>query len=126
MIFTWLTRSILFTHTLVDWCKESRLLQLGSATGPPGTALAECAIKPIKLGAKEGLAIVNGTAISAGVSALGLHDALLQAALSQVLTAMSVEALCDSNESFDPFFAKVRPHPGQVESAHNVYAFLTG
>lgn len=89
-------------------------------------ALAEANITPIKLGAKEGLAIVNGTAISAAVAALALHEVHCQATLSQVLTAMSVEALCGTDESFHPFFAKVRPHPGQEESARNIYAYLAG
>ena len=86
--------------------------------------LAELSIVPVKLGAKEGLAIVNGTAISAGVGALAMHEAHFQAALSQLLTAMTVETLCGTDESFDPFFAQVRPHPGQAESARNIYAFL--
>lgn len=88
-------------------------------------ALAESSITPIKLGAKEGLAIVNGTSLSAGVAALAMQEAHSQAALSQVLTAMTVEALRGTDESFDPFFAQVRPHSGQRESARNIYAFLT-
>ena len=86
--------------------------------------LAELSIVPVKFGAKEGLAIVNGTAISASVGALAIHEAHCQAALSQLLTAMTVEALCGTDESFDPFFAQVRPHPGQAESARNIHAFL--
>ena len=88
-------------------------------------ALAEKSIKPVTLAAKEGLALVNGTAISAGVGSLALHDAFGQAALSQVLTALSVEALCGTDESFDPFFGEVRAHPGQIETAHNIHAFLS-
>lgn len=89
-------------------------------------ALSEAGINPISLHAKEGLAIVNGTAVSAGVAALAAHESLHLAALSQVLTAMSVEALRGSDESFEPFIARVRPHPGQVDSARNIKAFLTG
>lgn len=89
-------------------------------------ALAEANISPVKLSAKEGLAIVNGTAISTGVAALAMHEAHSLAILSQLLTAMSVEALAGTEESFDPFFAKVRPHPGQEEAARNIYAFLAG
>lgn len=88
-------------------------------------ALAEKSIKPVTLGAKEGLALVNGTAVSAAVGSLALHDAFGQAALSQVLTALSVEALCGTDESFDPFFGEVRAHPGQIETAHNIHAFLS-
>ena len=89
-------------------------------------ALKEADIAPISLHAKEGLAIVNGTAVSAGVTALAAHECLNLAALSQVLTAMSVEALRGSDESFEPFIARLRPHPGQVDSARNIKAFLNG
>ena len=89
-------------------------------------ALKEANISPISLRPKEGLAIVNGTAVSAGVAALTLHESYCLAALSQVLTAMSVEALCGTDESFDPFIARVRPHPGQIDSAQNIFSFLHG
>ncbi|KAH8600016.1 phenylalanine ammonia-lyase [Bisporella sp. PMI_857] len=87
-------------------------------------ALKENSIKPVVLEPKEGLAIVNGTAFSAGVSALAIHEALNLAAVSQILTAMSVDALGGAIESFDPFFSEVRPHPGQKEAAQNIYSFL--
>lgn len=89
-------------------------------------ALSAAGVAPIKLHAKEGLAIVNGTAVSAGVAALAAHECLHLAALSQVLTAMSVEALRGTDESFEPFIARVRPHAGQVDSARNIKAFLAG
>ena len=89
-------------------------------------ALAEASLPCYPLGAKEGLAIVNGTAVSAGIAALALHDAHGLAVISQVLTAMSVEALHGSSESFDPFLASVRPHLGQLEASHNIRGFLTG
>lgn len=89
-------------------------------------ALLELAISPLKLGPKEGLAIVNGTAVSAGVGVLAMHDAHCLAVLAQILTAMSVEGLHGTIESFDPFFAAVRPHLGQIEASHNIHTFLTG
>ena len=89
-------------------------------------ALAEASISPISLGPKEGLAIVNGTAVSTGVAVLAVHDANNLIAMSQILTAMSVEALCGTEESFDAFFSKVRPHPGQTEVASNLRGFLDG
>ncbi|KAI1278958.1 phenylalanine ammonia-lyase [Xylaria sp. FL0933] len=87
-------------------------------------ALVSAGITPIDIQAKEGLAIVNGTAFSAGIASLAVHECLCLAGLAQVLTAMSVEALLGTEESFDPFIAQVRPHPGQVDSAKNIYAFL--
>jgi phenylalanine ammonia-lyase len=78
-------------------------------------AFAQAELEPISLKPKEGLAIVNGTAISCAVAALALYDAHGLAVLSQVVTAMSVEALRGTVESFDPIFAECRPHPGQVD-----------
>jgi phenylalanine ammonia-lyase len=89
-------------------------------------ALAEKSIPKVRLGPKEGLAIVNGTAASTSVGALAMHEVMGQTALAQVLTAMSVEALLGTDESFDPFFSDVRPHPGQRESASAILSFLKG
>ena len=77
-------------------------------------AFSSAGLLPLILQAKEGLAIVNGTAISTAAGALVLHDAHGLAVLSQILTAMSVEALSGTVESFHPFFGEARPHPGQV------------
>ncbi|MCJ1261075.1 hypothetical protein MMC22_000939 [Lobaria immixta] len=87
-------------------------------------ALNEHSLDPIILSPREALALVNGTSVSAAVAALAMHEALCLAALAQILTALSVEALRGTDESFDPFFAAVRPHWGQGESARNIYAFL--
>ncbi|MCJ1378398.1 hypothetical protein MMC17_001496 [Xylographa soralifera] len=87
-------------------------------------ALETSHLKPLRLGPKEGLALINGTAVSCGVAALAMYEVNNMAVLSQVLAAMSVEALCGTDESFDPFFAAVRPHQGQTEVGRNIHSFL--
>jgi phenylalanine ammonia-lyase len=83
-------------------------------------AFAEADLSPVSLAAKEGLALVNGTAFSSGVGALVMHDVFGLCALAQILTAMSVEALGGAAESFHPIFAASRPHLGQVRvEVHN-------
>ena len=77
-------------------------------------AFAEAGLKPVPLAAKEGLALVNGTAFSSGLGMLTISDAIGLCFLAQVATAMSVEALKGAAESFHRFFAAVRSHPGQV------------
>ncbi|KAG8528313.1 uncharacterized protein KY384_007230 [Bacidia gigantensis] len=88
------------------------------------SALAAAGIEPVTLQAKEGLAIVNGTAVSAALGSLVLWDAHTLALLSHLLTAMSVEALLGTSESFHPFLSHARPHPGQIDSANLVLSFL--
>lgn len=88
------------------------------------TALESLARQSITFGPKEALAILNGTAVSTAVAALAMHEVHHLALLSQVLTAMGVEALNGTIGSFNPFFAAVRPHRGQAEAAKNIRSFL--
>ncbi|RFU28720.1 hypothetical protein B7463_g7627, partial [Scytalidium lignicola] len=89
-------------------------------------ALNKLQLNPVSFGPKEALGMINGTAVSAAVGALALHEVQQFAILSQILTAMGVEALHGNSESFHPFLAQVRPHRGQVEAAHNITGFLRG
>src|SRR5215469_6737551 len=89
-------------------------------------ALLEAGIKPVSFDAKEGLGLLNGTAVSCSVAALALYEANHLAVMSQVLTAMAVEALEGTPESFDAFIAEVRPHKGQIEASRNIRLFLRG
>ncbi|KAH0381342.1 phenylalanine ammonia-lyase, partial [Aureobasidium melanogenum] len=89
-------------------------------------ALKDAGIEPVIFRPKEGLGLLNGTAFSAATASLALHQSREIAILSQVLTAMSVEALQGSAEPFWPQIARMRPHPGQIESATNILSFLQG
>lgn len=89
-------------------------------------ALGQLEQEPITFGPKEGLGVLNGTAVSAAVATLALGESHHLALLSQVLTAMGVEAMQGSVGSFNAFFSKVRPHRGQAEAAANIRHFLTG
>lgn len=78
-------------------------------------ALEDHHIEPLPLLEKETLGIMNGTAFSASVASLALHDAAHLALLAQVCTAMGTEALLGVRANYDPFIHEVaRPHPGQV------------
>ncbi|KAF8911465.1 L-Aspartase-like protein [Gymnopilus junonius] len=88
-------------------------------------ALQAHGIEPISLASKEHLGILNGTAFSASVASLALNEAVHMMLLSQVLTAMGTEALAGTRSSFDPFIHNTaRPHPGQIETAKNIWNLL--
>ncbi|KAJ3506668.1 hypothetical protein NLJ89_g6742 [Agrocybe chaxingu] len=90
-------------------------------------ALEAHGIEPIPLASKEHLGILNGTAFSAAVGSLAVNDAVHLTLLSQVLSAMGCEALAGTRSSFDPFINSVaRPHPGQIETARNIWNLLEG
>ncbi|PYI08490.1 putative phenylalanine ammonia-lyase [Aspergillus sclerotiicarbonarius CBS 121057] len=89
-------------------------------------ALQHAKISPLSLNAKEGLSIVNGTAVSAAAASLVLYDSHNLAILSQVLTAMANEALVGTVDNYHEFISQCRPHPGQAEVARNICSCLRG
>ncbi|KAG5821128.1 hypothetical protein H9Q74_001884 [Fusarium xylarioides] len=89
-------------------------------------ALELAGLEPIALGPKEGLGLVNGTAPSAGLGCLAVHDANKILLLAQGLVAMSCEALLGKAENYHPFISSVCPHPGQVECSATILHFLEG
>ncbi len=105
----------------------------GRALGPNGTVgdaaalLADAGIAPLRLEAKEGLSLINGTDGMLAMLLLRLADLRALATACDVTTAMSVEALLGTDQTFLPEFQSVlRPHPGQAQSSANLVALLAG
>jgi histidine ammonia-lyase len=87
---------------------------------PGAEALQEAGIVPLVLGAKEGLALLNGTQAMLALLALALHQGEIAIETADVAVALSLDALRGSPAAFDARIASVRPHPGQVRTARNV------
>ena len=85
-------------------------------------ALAAAGLEPLVLEMKEGLALLNGTHVMAALAALLVHDATALVRLADVSGAMSLEALMGSHVAFDARIHALRPHPGQLDSAANLWA----
>jgi histidine ammonia-lyase len=91
-----------------------------------GEALRLAGLRPLRLGVKEGLSLVNGTQIMAGIGALGVHDTEILAKSADIAAAMSTEALRSGAAPFDERVHKLRPHPGQVKCAANIRKLIAG
>jgi histidine ammonia-lyase len=87
---------------------------------PARDALARAGLAPLTLEAKEGLALLNGTHVQAALGALGVIDAGRVVRLADVTGAMSLEALMGSHAAFDERIHRLRPHPGQLQTAENL------
>lgn len=90
------------------------------------TAMRDAGIERIVLGAKEGLAILNGTSFSTAQAALALADAENLLAAAEVAAAMSIEALTGFGDAFIPELHEARGHSGQIECAGNLRRLLSG
>lgn len=88
-------------------------------------ALQAARLKPIELGPKEGLALINGTQFMTAIGALTLLDAEHLCDVADLAGAISLEAIRGTSTAFEPEIHSVRPHPGQIEVARRMRALLT-
>jgi histidine ammonia-lyase len=88
------------------------------------TAFARTGLRPIKLGPKEALAIMNGTAVMTGLAVIAFQRAEFISHLSSRLTAMTTLALRGNCDHFDMRLASAKPHPGQMAVTARIRADL--
>jgi histidine ammonia-lyase len=112
-------------HLVLAAMGEGRLWKDGRIV-PSAPELARHGIAPVKLAAKEGLALINGTQMMAAYGALAADAALKGARAADVIAALSIEALRGTDRAFDPRLHAVRPHPGQIAVASNLRRLMAG
>lgn len=83
-------------------------------------------ITPIQLKPKEGLAIMNGTAVMTGLACLAFERAAGLSRLSAHLTAMASAAMGGNPHHFDERLFQAKPHLGQQRAAASIRADLAG
>jgi histidine ammonia-lyase len=96
----------------------------GRRSRPGAEALADAGLAPVRLGPKEGLALINGTQASTAVLALALDGAERLARATDLAAALSIDALMGSRHPFDPRIHAARPFKGQGQSADNLWRLL--
>ena len=112
-------------HMTLALMGEGEMLQSGQRV-PALPLLQEAGIAPLKLAAKEGLALINGTQTSTALALHGLlsFEPVLEAAL--VVGALTVDAARGSDGPFDPRIHLLRGQPGQIDVAQYYRELLAG
>jgi histidine ammonia-lyase len=87
-------------------------------------SLAERGLAPLKLRPKEGLAIMNGTAVMTGLACMAWSRAEYLSRLASRISALNVIALAGNPHHFDETLFKAKPHPGQQKIAARLRADL--
>ncbi len=95
---------------------------------PAQEALQKAGITPVtfQLKAKDCLALLNGTTLFAGMACLNIADAERLYKLSEITTALSLEAIRGETRAFDPRIQAARPYAGQAKAAANVLKLVEG
>jgi histidine ammonia-lyase len=91
---------------------------------PSEEALRQAGLKPVRLEAKEGLALLNGTQAMHAVGGLSMWRAQRLVRVADVAGAMTLEALKDTPVAFDSRIQNARPHPGQKAAARHLLWLL--
>jgi histidine ammonia-lyase len=105
---------------------EGEVVDRADARQPAARALAAAGIEPLRLEAKEGLALVNGTDGMLAMLVLACQDARRLLTTADITAAMSVEGLLGTDRVFAADLQELRPHPGQGASAANLSRLLAG
>ncbi|MGL5683880.1 MAG: histidine ammonia-lyase [Marinifilaceae bacterium] len=80
--------------------------------------------EPIVLGAKEGLALLNGTQFMSSHAVYSLLKAFKLSKYADIIGALSLDAYNGRIDPFLPQIQSARPHPGQIETALNIRTLL--
>ncbi|WP_349985321.1 aromatic amino acid ammonia-lyase [Stenotrophomonas sp. WHRI 8082] len=104
-------------------CGERDVLFEGRVQ-PAAEVLPRIGMVPLRLRPKEGLALMNGTAVMTGLACLAWHRADYLSRLATRLTAFNVLASDGNAHHFDETLFAAKPHPGQARIAARLRADL--
>jgi histidine ammonia-lyase len=113
-------------HCALALMGEGEVRDQAGLLRPAADALRAAGIEPVVLGAKEGLALINGTDGMLGMLLLACEDLSMLAKNADIAAAMSVEAILGTDAVFAADLQALRPHPGQAASAANLRNMLAG
>ncbi len=89
-------------------------------------AMKAAGIPLMKLNAKEGLSMINGTSCMAGLASENVFDAMLTIKQADAIAALSIETLLGRSNPFDLRVHRQKYHPGQYATAYNLSKLLRG
>jgi histidine ammonia-lyase len=100
--------------------------EFGGERMPGGAALERAGLKPVVLGPKEGLGLINGTQFSTACALVGLFEAWRLAEATVLTASMSTDAIMGSTAPLLPEIHELRGHRGQIEVAAAMRAVMEG
>ena len=105
---------------------EGEIISEDGSRRPARETLAGLGLEPIRLKAKEGISLVNGCSLSAGLAAICYYQGVNLLKAAELISAMSVEALRGSKNGFHPSLIGAKPHRGQIKIALDIRRMISG
>lgn len=101
-------------------------VRIGGEVLPAGEGLKHAGLTPLSLQPKEGLALINGTQAMTSLLALSVLACRRLVRIADLVAAMATDALRGTDSAFDARLHALRPHPGQLASAANIWQLMQG
>ncbi len=111
-------------HVALALMGEGDVRDAGGARRRARDAMADAGLSAIELAEKEGLALINGTDGMLGQLILALDDGVALMQQMDIAASLSIQALRGTDRVFSAEVNELRPHPGQLASAENLFALL--
>lgn len=89
-------------------------------------AMQQAGLEPLTLEPKEGLSLINGTQAMTSLLAIAAIEAKKMMSVADAIGALSTDALLGCDTPFDSRLHRLRPHPGQLASAANLWNLMQG
>ncbi len=87
-------------------------------------AMKKAGLVPVKLGAKEGLALINGTQMMTAFAAYICVHARRLVKYTDIAASLTHEALRATDRAYDKRLHELRPFKGQLDTARNMLAMI--
>lgn len=87
-------------------------------------AIDQIGKRPLVLGPKDGLGLINGTACMAALGALAAFEANQIMKIADIATAMTLDGVKGTSAAYNPLITSLKPHRGQIESMTNLNMLL--
>lgn len=88
-------------------------------------AIDQIGKKPVELKAKDGLALINGTAVMAALGSIALYEANRIIKIADIATALTLEAVRGTKRAYDLDISELKPQPGQINVSKNLTMLLS-
>lgn len=113
------------SHLALALVGEGEVIYKGSRMDA-GEALRKAGLQPIRLQAKEGLALINGTQAMTAIGVIAYLEAEQLALLADGVASLTLEGLRGVVDAFMPESHMVRPYPEQREVAERILSYIEG
>ena len=87
-------------------------------------AIDQIGMKPVVLGPKDGLGLINGTACMAALGSLAVFEAIQIVKLADIATTITLDGVKGTSAAYNPLITSLKPHPGQIASVNNLNKLL--